>query len=165
MMDCKKVREEVWDWLIDGEDHPDAQEIKGHLKQCTGCSDDRQQVECIKGVLHDLGDRAPAGLHERLHARIQQLDQEQQAPHRVQVWQRWLRPAAYLASGAAAVLIVGLMLAPDRPGTQLPGANGLIAERQYTEEDSLNAGLQDPAMEDASRLQAVSSPSLESDGN
>ncbi len=167
MMKCKKVREEVWDWLIDGDDHPEAQEIKGHLDQCKGCSNDRQQVECIKGVLHELGDRAPSNLHERLHARIQQLDQEahSQARTRGTGWQRWLRPAAYLASGAAAVLVVGLFVAPQQPTSILPGASGVIAERQYNENDSLNAAPHDPALEDAARLQAVSSPSLESGGN
>jgi len=167
MTPCTSVSSELWDWLADGDAHPDARAIRDHLDGCAACRAEADRLRGLRAGLKGLRETPAAGFEARLRER---LAAERAAPApagrvvRVPVWRR---PLALVASGAAAVLVLGLAggrfggpAAPDGAGVApapavgarvaaLPQPTGVLGERDWQPEDSLAGGAADPSSREA----------------
>ena len=198
MIDCKTVLSEIWDWLAEQDAHPLSRDIRTHLDACPGCRAEADTTDGLRVTLKASPERPSEGFDERLRKRLEQAGipatgipatgipatgipatgAEPVRTGRVVKVDFWKRPLALVATGAAAVLLIGL--AADRVGGPAapPGAPGIVAsapaagaaalrtvadpapigvlgDRAWVEEDSLAAKPSDPAS--AEPLQAVSS--------
>jgi hypothetical protein len=125
MIPCQTVSDHLWDWLQDGAGHPLHDELDAHVAGCAGCGARMQSAVALRSTLKSLTDPAPEGFAERLQARLASgggdsgfepdpwLEEgESPAPQALVVDRRhpaWWRPVALVASGAAAVLVFGLL--------------------------------------------------------
>ena len=173
MIDCNLVLSELWDWLADRDSHPLTRDIQDHLTACPACRGEADATRGLRASLKETPEPPSAGFDERLRRRLAAAGAPvggaaAPAGRTVKV-DFWRRPLALVATGAAAVLLIGL--ATDRLGgpQALPGAAGTLAEtpaaapsaplraagdpapigvvgdRAWNDGDSLSAGAADPA--------------------
>lgn len=167
MMDCKQVLSELWDWLADEEAHPETHALNEHLEVCPACRAEASALRRLKGALREQRPLPEDGFDERLRRRLAEagapvVAKETDSPMgKVVRASFWRRPLALVATGAAAVLVLGLAagrlgdgsgpLGPTAGGLAAPGAAtaaadpvGVVAERAWGAEDSLRAGGVEP---------------------
>jgi hypothetical protein len=133
MIDCNRVLQDLWDWLADPDAHPDNLPIREHLEHCAACASEAKGVGQLRAALGQLRESPAAGFEARLRERLRTLEDAPRelrpaAEARVVAVSFWRRPLALVATGAAAVLVLGLTA--GRFGTEpgLPGAaEGVIA--------------------------------------
>lgn len=156
MISCQTVSDNLWDWLHDGAGHPLHSELDAHVAGCDGCRAHREAVAALRSTMGSLREPAPAGFAEALQARLAAgmedsrfeadpwLDRSTPPAQATLVDRRhpaWWRPVALVATGAAAVLVFGLVArwqtAPEgaAPGPALPTAE--LAVPEATSADSV----------------------------
>jgi predicted anti-sigma-YlaC factor YlaD len=92
-MTCREVQEQLSPWL-DGELTGEAQaRVQEHLRACASCRRELARLETLDGALAQVSVPAPAGLAEKVLARIQ--------PPRRRRWWQTLALAASLVVGVA----------------------------------------------------------------
>ncbi len=119
MTDCQFVLDSLWDWLAEGDLHPEAHRINHHLEQCTNCAQEAGALRSLRSGLKDLRETAPRGFEDRLQVRLNEVrfaerQSTRSAPgkpaglaaRRINVWARRF---TLVAAGAAAVLLVSLI--------------------------------------------------------
>lgn len=152
MINCEQVLQEYWNWIENPDAHPDSLPIREHLEHCSSCAAAGEEIRQLRSALHEVRDTPSAGFEARLRERLDAVragEQETDQPANVIRMDRssfWKRPLALVATGAAAVLLIGL-IGPDREEEGLPGldapvpgrmtAAGVQAEREWQVEDSL----------------------------
>jgi anti-sigma factor RsiW len=112
-MNCLEVRDSLSAWL-DGELAPEVQAlVDRHLESCAGCRRELAQLQALDQALGALETPAPAGLPERVRARLWR------PPRR-----RWQSLAL------AASLVLGILLGGGlaRDFYPVPQENGLSTE-------------------------------------
>ncbi|MFA7330852.1 MAG: hypothetical protein WC326_07250 [Candidatus Delongbacteria bacterium] len=185
MIPCQTVSNEAWDWLLQASAHPLDAELRDHLAGCAACSLQVEEIGRLRAGLGSLAEVAPTGFEGSLQQRLEHLRTtgvdpqagrfeedpflaEAAPPEALLVERRsplWWRPLALVATGAAAVLVLGLvtrwsgqspaglpvesaarlaeptpvvdsLLAPGVDPAADPAQTGLLAERPYDEPDS-----------------------------
>jgi hypothetical protein len=166
MINCDKVLADLWDWLADKEAHPDYKPIKEHLEQCAGCAQESEQILMLRSTLKEISHQPSAGFEERLKQKLHQAEQDIPAGHDIENAEKpaarifkvnWKRAVGLMAAGAAAVLIIGIgrndpgvtgsnpEFADSSPVQKVEKTSGVIAERDWMPEDSLNNSATDKA--------------------
>lgn len=97
--ECNRIRENLSAWL-DGElPEEESREVAGHLAQCADCRREAVRLERLDALLESLAAPVPAGLSDRILARVRRPRP------------RWLSLA--LAASIVMGLFLGGMLARD----------------------------------------------------
>jgi len=131
--DCKKVRDLLPLYSVQGLDDRTARGLAAHLESCPGCHREWVLLQKTVALMDDLGERQPPG--ELWPGIAQHLDAAR--PRRVPVWERafgfhFLRPIPALAWGLAVlIMMVAIVVVPPqfRPGRgNAPAAGTFVAQ-------------------------------------
>lgn len=185
MITCQTVSEELWDWLRNDAAHPLDADLSRHVAGCAECRRLAAETRLLLPDLATLRLQAPLGFEASLQTRLEHLQRTGQDPAAARFesdpWLEesepeaaglvvdrrspaWWRPLGLVATGAIAVLLIGLVarwqstspagvVAPAssvaRVGeTPLPSVDppavsvkvdektGLLAERPYQDPDT-----------------------------
>ncbi len=102
-------------------------DLRQHLEDCPGCAEEMRRLERVQGLLRGLPETDPGpGFYERVRARIAAAGPNLQPdpvrpPFSLSVWlgrllsPMWLRPAAGMALGLAAGLLIGIGAVGNAP--------------------------------------------------
>ncbi len=170
MISCQTVSNEAWDWLLQGSAHPLDCSLRDHLSGCAACRQQIEEIGRLRAGLGSLTEVAPTGFEASLHQRLERLRSEgvdpqagrfeedpflaeAAAPVALVVDRRsplWWRPLALVATGAVAVLVLGLV---TRWSGQTPTGQPVESAASLTEPapvvDTLAVPVLDPTTDSA----------------
>lgn len=104
--ECKDVQDQLPEWISGALDLDQVNAVEAHLSSCPSCAEEASLVRTLIGARP----RPPAGLQERIQARVREEMARDRRPGRIPALRpgRWRPHAPVWAVSAAALVIVSL---------------------------------------------------------